>query len=99
MMLGVRLDDDGRPVGGLEPVHRECQLRSIIGNVAHLEGRCTPLCHGDGSAEGEPVKSYRDEAREAMEWWERSAARQSAPRVTLSRGVSPSGTVGPGLVF
>lgn len=45
------------------PAHIECWLRSTVGDVAHLEGRCT--CYGGGDRDTRP---YRATARETMEW-------------------------------
>lgn len=56
--------------GTVEPVHIECFLRSTIGDVAHLEGRCT--CYGGGDRDERP---YRVTARETMEWVVRNTVR------------------------
>lgn len=52
--------DDG---AGTAPEHIECFLRSVLGSVPHMEGRCS--CHGGTEdAQGR----YRAQARETMEW-------------------------------
>jgi len=43
--------------------HRDCFLRSIIGSVAHLQGRCS--CFVVGSVEGDPPELTRREAASA----------------------------------
>jgi hypothetical protein len=48
-------------------VHKECQLRSVVGGLAHLEGRCS--CHG-GTTET-PGMTAR---QEAVEIWRRHHA-------------------------
>lgn len=53
------------PVGvGPAPQHIECFLRSILGSVAHLEGRC--ICSG-GTVEDMDDRPYRVQARETMD--------------------------------
>lgn len=49
----------------LRAVHIECWLRSLLGSVAHLEGRCT--CFG-GSIQDYDDRPYRVVARETMAW-------------------------------
>lgn len=47
--------------------HTECIIRSIMGDVAHLEGRCT--CNGPGSPEpGEDAQTYRESSLAAVQW-------------------------------
>lgn len=45
--------------------HLECNLRSGMGDVAHLEGRC--FCY-TGVPDDDEYDSYRDSARAALEW-------------------------------
>lgn len=48
--------------------HLECQIRSVMGNVQHLEGRC--ICNNgkDNPLPGEEEQSYREESLAAVEW-------------------------------
>lgn len=46
--------------------HIECELRSMLGSVAHLEGRCS-CCGGAGNGDAGRA-SYREAARETMSW-------------------------------
>lgn len=47
--------------------HLECHLRSMLGDVAHLEGRCT--CNGPGHPEpGEDAQTYRQASLAAVQW-------------------------------
>lgn len=61
-------DDDGfvtpvlRPRLSYEPIHRECDLRAIVGAVGHLIGRCS--CHG-GTMGDPPYLTRRQAARAA----------------------------------
>jgi hypothetical protein len=51
------------------PMHRECMLRSVLGNVDHLEGRCT--CRSGGTVkEYEPMtgQEMRQEGLDVWEW-------------------------------
>lgn len=44
--------------------HTECLLRSIVGDVPHLEGRCS--CYGGGAHDDEGT--YRETAQRAIAW-------------------------------
>lgn len=44
-----------------EPVHRECDLRMILGGINHLNGDCT--CHGGTQPPDPPGVTRRDAAR------------------------------------
>ena len=44
--------------------HVECIIRSTMGDVAHLEGRC--LCFGGGDHDEEGT--YRQQAQRALDW-------------------------------
>jgi hypothetical protein len=70
-MIGcARLGDDGKPYGTVEPQHRECQMRAVMGSPAHLDGHCT--CHGgDG---GERPQAPAEMRAEAIEVWDRIAS-------------------------
>lgn len=48
------------------PVHLECHLRSVLGSVAHLEGRCS--CATGRRADDRTAQSYRDQARATLAW-------------------------------
>jgi hypothetical protein len=54
--------------GNLKPMHRNCQLRLIIGSVAHIERRCS--CFVPGSDENDPpgmtIRQAADAAAEAF---------------------------------
>lgn len=47
----------------LQPYHRACLFRSIMGSVAHIEHRCG--CFIPGSMEGDPEGLTRREAAQA----------------------------------
>lgn len=49
---------DGEPEIGAG--HRECSLRSVVGGLAHIQGRCT--CHGGTEEDMDPGMSLREEA-------------------------------------
>lgn len=55
---------NGLTDGSVEPVHLECELRSVIGPVEHLEGRCSCSTRNAGSEA--PVTSFRDDARAVL---------------------------------
>jgi hypothetical protein len=44
-------------------MHENCEIRGIIGSVAHLEGRCS--CFVPGSTESDPLGMTRREAADA----------------------------------
>jgi hypothetical protein len=46
-------------------IHKECGLRSVLGPVAHLEGRCS--CHG-GDEHDAPGRTVREEALTVWAW-------------------------------
>lgn len=48
------------------PQHRECQMRSVIGSPAHLDGNC--ICHGGDPARPQTPAEVR---AEAVEVWDR----------------------------
>lgn len=48
-----------------EPVHAECQLRSVVGSLAHLEKRCS--CYG-GTDHETPGLTRRQEAIAVENW-------------------------------
>lgn len=69
MLTRLRVRPDGKPVGGEEPMHRECLILSTVGSVAHLEGRCGTCCGGDPGPD-DPL-SLREQGRAALAWLER----------------------------
>lgn len=58
----IAADDDALRLATTS--HTECVLRSVLGDVAHLEGRC--LCAGgrDHDEEG----TFREQAQRALQW-------------------------------
>jgi hypothetical protein len=69
----IAADDDGVLIPHVSaektvprPMHYECQLRSILGGVNHLRGRCT--CCG-GSEPPDPPELTRREAAKAAAGW------------------------------
>jgi hypothetical protein len=56
--------------------HRECEMRAVLGSVAHLERRCG--CFVPGSTENDPPgMTRREAARAAVALWR--AQSQSPP--------------------
>jgi len=48
-----------------EPLHHECQMRLVVGSVAHIERRCG--CYVAGSTESDPPHmTLREAARAAL---------------------------------
>jgi len=56
------------------PYHYECQLRSIIGGLNHLKGRCT--CCGGDQPPDPPNMTRREAAAAAVKAWQE---RKKAP--------------------
>lgn len=50
------------------PYHRECQMRSILGSVAHQQRRCT--CFGGSGTDHDDGMRPRDGARAALRYFE-----------------------------
>lgn len=48
--------------------HLECSLRSVLGDVQHLEGRCTCVSPVEIRFPADEYKTYRDSARQALTW-------------------------------
>ncbi len=48
------------------PIHLECHLRSIVGSVAHLEGRCS--CVTGRAADDRTGGTRREDARAVLAW-------------------------------
>lgn len=64
---GVLMPYYGAKGAGTAPEHIECFLRSLLGNVRHLEKRCS--CYDpDAPADSEDRRPYRQQARQTMEW-------------------------------
>ncbi len=64
-MVHVDLDAEGNPSASAGPWHRECQLRSVLGSVDHLEGRC--ICR-DGDGGQHEAATPREEALRLRAW-------------------------------
>lgn len=56
-LLRMTVTADGARV---EPLHRECDLRAMVGSLGHVRGRCA--CYG-GTEEDPPGLSARDAAK------------------------------------
>lgn len=68
-MQAVSMTDQG-PAPCWHPAHRECQLRSVVGGLAHLAGRCS--CQGGpGPTPEEKAMSEREEALAVWDIWTR----------------------------
>jgi len=58
-------------IRGSGQLHRECMIRTIIGSLAHLQGKCS--CRVKGSCEGDPEGvSKREGARLAYHFYRMS---------------------------
>lgn len=65
----------GAAGSSVRPIHHECSMRSVIGSVAHVEGRCS--CFVPGALEGDdPRLTRRQAARAALDAFNRSQAAQ-----------------------
>jgi hypothetical protein len=62
----VATDEDGKPTPKHGYTHKECLIRSTVGSVDHLEGRCT--CHGGGGVVLHPARTLRQEALATWHW-------------------------------
>lgn len=47
------------------PVHIECWLRAALGDICHLDGRCTCFDAENGEHDDRP---WREQGRATMEW-------------------------------
>lgn len=65
LMGTISSGPDGEPVPAVMPVHRECMVRSTVGSVEHLEGRCT--CFG-GDVDENDNGSWREQGLATMRW-------------------------------
>lgn len=61
----TRVAGDGEPWVRIDPVHRECNLRSGLGGIAHLEKRCK--CYG-GTDQDDDGRSVREDALAVWIW-------------------------------
>jgi hypothetical protein len=68
--------ENGKSVGKLVPVHMECNLRSVLGSVEHLEGRCFCTTR---RVDAVPEGSFRDEARAVLGWFNVRRKREGRP--------------------
>lgn len=75
---GIFLSVDN-PDAELCPVHLECQLRAVVGNVLHLEGRCGCWGRPQEPHVADLTQTYRDEARAVMAWFDRRRERTGLP--------------------
>ena len=48
--------------------HVECHLRVSLGDVAHLEARCSCFNNGEEHGEDDKPESFRDSARATLQW-------------------------------
>jgi hypothetical protein len=73
----VKIEDHGEIVftsDGPRPVHPECNFRSLMGSVAHIEKRCSCVVPGAGETDP-PGMTKREGARAALRAWHRSQGR------------------------
>lgn len=71
LIPGARLGRHGKLYSSLQPWHRECLLRTVVGSPARLDGTCR--CHGGGD---ERPHSPAEKRGEAVEVWDRIQSRQ-----------------------
>jgi hypothetical protein len=64
LIYGAHTDKGGH----LAPAHRECVVRSVLGSVQHLQGRC--ICFGGTVDESDQFRwgTFREQGRASMEW-------------------------------
>ncbi len=62
----IHLDGDGAPVVVWEPVHRECQLRAVVGSLGHILRVCS--CYG-GPMEDPPSLSRHQAALAVWDYY------------------------------
>lgn len=62
---------DGKPIGGTEPVHMECDLRTL-GNVYHYGGQCRYI----GDCHQHETGTWRDQGRELLAYINQQRAQQ-----------------------
>ncbi len=70
------IEERGRLRTTRTPVHAECEMRTVMGSPAHLNGTC--YC-ATGRPDPEPVGSYRDEAREVWRIMNTKRSRAGLP--------------------
>jgi hypothetical protein len=61
------MGDDGWILHGGSVLHRECNLRGIIGSVAHQQKRCS--CFGGTDSDEEDGMTRRERAQAAMDYF------------------------------
>lgn len=61
---GVELPHHDGSTWSYRPWHEECLMRSLIGSMAHIEGRCS--CFGGTD---EPAVNKREEAKKVYTRW------------------------------
>jgi hypothetical protein len=59
--------EDGRPVADFRPVHRECELRGVLGGLDHVQGRCQGIGHCNQLRE-EAGRTVRQDALAVWAW-------------------------------
>jgi len=64
---GIEMVHGWGPGWEYRPIHQECLMRSVIGSLAHIEGRCT--CFGGTMDFNEPRMSKRQEALIVFQRW------------------------------
>ena len=57
---------DERGKASASPIHIECHIRSIVGSVAHLEGRCS--CVTGRGSDDHTNTSWRQQGRDTITW-------------------------------
>jgi hypothetical protein len=79
----IQMGDDGWIYSSGQAVHSECNLRMIVGSVAHQQRRCS--CFGGSGSDGEDGMTRRQAAIAACEHFERHP-RQPAVRLMKFAG-------------
>jgi hypothetical protein len=64
VMPYIGTDASGGHFATVRPCHKECWIRSTVGSLAHLNGRCS--CHGGD--EPDSGMTYRQEAIAVYDW-------------------------------
>ena len=52
----------------MQVAHVECEIRAVLGDVAHMEGRCICSGRGDERTEEDDNKTYRQSSLDAVQW-------------------------------
>jgi hypothetical protein len=69
----------------LQPVHRECEFRSVVGGLDHVEGRCRYVGHC-GELREAAGRSVRQDALAVWEWAERRQCNWDVVRAAARTG-------------